>query len=257
MPASTRKRNLDDLLQRFTDQHPDVANARRLIRDLEEQKRHREIAALRQAAAASPKAVYVDTSPAVMEYRSILAAAEQVASLRARVGEYAARAERAKEQMKVAPQVEAELSQLNRDYEIHRKNYNDLVARRESAKPLGPVGERLQLCRLPRDRPAPRRQQAGGTQSLAALASGAVGGLGGRLGHHLPDRPVASVFFEASALRSATELPLLGVVSLVTGHERRQAERRSIKRFAGALLALAALFAVGMATLAYQTGSFS
>ena len=100
-----QKRNLDDLLQRFTDQHPDVANARRLIRDLEEQKR-REIAALRQAAAASPKAVYVDTSPAVMEYRSILAAAElQVASLRARVGEYAARAERAKEQMKVAPQV--------------------------------------------------------------------------------------------------------------------------------------------------------
>ena len=48
-----------------------------------------------------------------------------------------------------------------------------------------------------------------------------------------------------------------GVVSLVTGHEHRQAERRSIKRFAGALLALAALFAVGMATLAYQTGSFS
>ena len=87
---------------------------------------------------------------------------------------------------------------------------------------------------------------------LALLA-----GLAAGLGITFLISQLRPVFFEASALRSATELPLLGVVSLVTGHEHRQAERRSIKRFAGALLALAALFAVGMATLAYQTGSFS
>jgi hypothetical protein len=34
-----QRRNLDALLQRFTDQHPDVAAARRLIKDLEEQQR--------------------------------------------------------------------------------------------------------------------------------------------------------------------------------------------------------------------------
>ena len=56
---------------------------------------------------------------------------------------------------------------------------------------------------------------------------------------------------------SATDLPLLGVVSLVTNEAHVQAERRSLKRFAGALMALVALFAVGMATLAYQMGSFS
>ena len=34
-----QKRNLDALLQRFTEQHPDIVSARRLIKDLEEQKR--------------------------------------------------------------------------------------------------------------------------------------------------------------------------------------------------------------------------
>lgn len=252
-----QKRNLDDLLQRFTDQHPDVANTRRLIRDLEEQKR-REIAALRQAAASSPRAVYMDTSPAVMEYKSILAAAElQVASLRARVSEYAARADRAKEQMKVAPQVEAELSQLNRDYEIHRKNYNDLVARRESANLSGQLENASNFADFRVIDPPRAASKPVAPNRLLLLPLALLAGLAAGLGLTFLLSQLRPVFFEASALRSATELPLLGVVSLVAGHEHRQAERRSIKRFAGALLALVALFAVGMATLAYQTGSFS
>lgn len=35
----SQKRNLDNLLQRYTEQHPDVVGARRLIKDLEDQKR--------------------------------------------------------------------------------------------------------------------------------------------------------------------------------------------------------------------------
>ena len=39
------------------------------------------------------------------------------------------------------PQVEAEFSQLNRDYTVVRKNYEELVARRESAS----LGEKIDL----------------------------------------------------------------------------------------------------------------
>jgi len=50
-----QKRNLDGLLQRYTDQHPDIISARRLIKDLEEQRR-REIAELRKVAINTPPA---------------------------------------------------------------------------------------------------------------------------------------------------------------------------------------------------------
>lgn len=252
-----QRRNLDDLLQRYTDQHPDVTNARRLIRELEEQKR-REIAALRQAAAGSPKSVYVDASPAVMEYSRTLAAAElQVASLRARVGEYAGRASRAQEQMKVAPQVEAELSQLNRDYEIHRKNYNDLVSRRESANLSGQLENASNFADFRVIDPPRAVNKPVAPNRLLLLPLALLAGLAAGLGLTFLLSQVRPVFFEASALRSATDLPLLGVVSLVTGPAYRQAERHSLKRFAAALVALVALFAMGMAILAYQTGSFS
>lgn len=252
-----QRRNLDALLQRFTEEHPDVANTRRLIRDLEDQKR-REIAALRQAAAAAPKSVLTDNSPAVMEYSRTLAAAElQVASLRARVGEYTARAARAQDQMKVAPQVEAELAQLNRDYEIHRKNYNDLVSRRESANLSGQLENASNFADFRVIDPPRAANKPVAPNRLLLLPLALLAGLAAGLGMTFLISQIRPVFFDASSLRHATDLPLLGVVSLVTNEAHMQAERRSLKRFAGALMALVALFAVGMATLAYQTGSFS
>ena len=44
-----QKRNLDNLLQRYTEQHPDVVSTRRLIVELEKQKK-KEVAELRKAA---------------------------------------------------------------------------------------------------------------------------------------------------------------------------------------------------------------
>ncbi len=57
----------------------------------------------------------------------------QVAALKARVSEYAARYAAARESLKTSPQIEAEAAQLNRDYGVIKKNYEDLVARRQSA----------------------------------------------------------------------------------------------------------------------------
>ena len=42
-----QKKNLDGLLQRFTEQHPDIISARKLIKDLEDQKR-KEVLELRK-----------------------------------------------------------------------------------------------------------------------------------------------------------------------------------------------------------------
>ena len=131
-----QKRNLDTLLQKYTDKHPDVIGTRRLIKDLEEQKR-KEILARRQFAAANPGAG-ISNNPVYQQLKVSLGEAEaNVASLRTRVAEYESRYKRTKEFMKFQPQLEAELVQLNRDYDIHKKNFEQLATRREAAELTG------------------------------------------------------------------------------------------------------------------------
>lgn len=132
----SQKRNLDNLLQRYTEQHPDVVGARRLIKDLEDQKRQ-ELIARKKFAAANPGSS-VSNNPVYQQLKVSLAEAEaNVASLQARVAEYEARYKRTTNLIKTQPQLEAEFTQLNRDYDIHKKNYEQLVTRRESAELSG------------------------------------------------------------------------------------------------------------------------
>ena len=249
-----QKRNLDALLQRYTEVHPDVVNTRRLIVDLEAQKR-REIEELRRKNQAGIATSVVEANPAVLELSRIYSSAEvQVASLRARVAEYESRANRAHEQLKVAPQLEAELAQLNRDYQIHQKNYADLVSRRESALMSGELESTSNVADFrvidpPRVSPkpvAPNRVLLLPLSLLAALAAG--------LGLAFLMSQIRPVFFDGAALRQLTQLPLLGVVELISTEELRQRESRSFKRFIGALLALVFLYTGGMLVLSYQSG---
>lgn len=250
---AVQKNNLDGLLQRFTEQHPDVANTRRMIKDLEALK-HKEVQELRKAAMANPVAAS-SNSLAYQELNRMLASSEvQVASLRARVGEYEARYSRAREMMKTAPQVEAEFSQLNRDYEINRKNYNDLVSRRESAAMSGELESAagvadFRLIDPPRASPKPVAPNRMLLLPLALLA-----GLGAGLGITFVMSQLRAVFYDARAMGHVLGLPLLGVVTLVMDDGTAQRRKKELMRFLGATGGLVALFLAGMAALYLMAG---
>lgn len=79
-----QKQNLDALLQRYTDGHPDVIRTRTLIADLEGQKR-KEIDVLRRKLQQTGEVPIAQVNPAAVELSRIYSAAQvQVASLRAR-----------------------------------------------------------------------------------------------------------------------------------------------------------------------------
>lgn len=250
-----QKRQLDALLQRFTEQHPDVLNTRRLIRELEDQKK-REQEEKRVAASRQPSAL-LESSPALQELSRTMATAEvQVAGLRARVGEYNARLAQAQARLKLAPQLETELAQLNRDYEIHQKNYNDLVSRRESANLSSELETASNVADF-RVIDPPRAGNKPAAPNRALLMPGAlIVGLAAGMGVAFLLSQIRPVFFDAASLRQVSGMPLLGVVSLVVNDARRRLERRSLVRFLLALAALVILFVGLVAYLVFRT-SFS
>lgn len=243
--------NLDALLQRFTEQHPDIISTRKLIKDLEEQKR-KEVAELRKAAIAAPAAAGGPGANMVQQELSrMLAAAEvQVAGLRARVDEYSARYNQALAAVKTAPQMEAEAAQLNRDYAIHKKNYEDLVGRRESAAMSGDLDVAsgvadFRLIDPPRasSKPvAPNRLLLLAGAMLAAIAAGIFTAFAAS--------QLRPVFHDAGELRLRTELPVLGVVSALVSDVDKRRERRDLIRFAAGSGGLVGVFVLGLATMA-------
>ena len=248
-----QKRNLDSLLQRYTEQHPDIVSARKLIKELEEQKR-KEIQELRKTALSNPVSAS-NNSLATQELSRMLATSEvQVASLRARVAEYSTRYEKARESMKTAPQTEAEYAQLNRDYVINKKNYEDLVARRESASLSGDLESAagvadFRLIDPPRVSPKPVAPNRLLLLLLALAVALAAGGFSSFAASQL--RPV---FHDARTLRSVINLPLLGVVTLVMNDGARRKERTELKYFAVASLGLIGAFTLAIATLVIRSG---
>lgn len=249
-----QRRNLDGLLQRYTEQHPDVLNARRLIKELEDQKR-REVAEMRRAAQASPAAAALNqNNPAIMEMTRILSSAEvQVASLRARVSEYESRSGVARMQAKVAPQVEAELAQLNRDYDIHRKNYEELVARRETVAMSSELESASGLASIRVIDPPSVGSRPAAPNRVLLLPVALIVALAAGVGVAFAVSQFRPAFFDAPTLRNVTELPLLGVVTLVRNEPVLRKESRSLYRFLGSILGLILLFLAGMVLLTYRS----
>ncbi len=87
----SQKKSLDALLLRYTDQHPDVVAARKLIEELEAQK-SQEIQIRRKTMGNGPAMAGAGASPVMQQMKIALGEAEaNVASLKARVSEYESR----------------------------------------------------------------------------------------------------------------------------------------------------------------------
>ena len=243
------RKDLDDLRRKYTDQHPDVMATKRLIDQLQEQKKE-EIAARRKSAAAKGKPASEDRNPVSQQLRISLAEAEAtVASARARLGGYEAQYRNLKAQAAMVPQIEAEFTQLNRDYDVQKKTYESLLARRESAAMGKDVqdtgGARFRVIDPPRVSPEPvpprRITLLGVTFALALLL--------GLFSSFLANQ-VSPMFHDARSLRQLSKRPLLGMVSLLPSDRTSQLRRRSAYLFAGGLGGLlascAAIFAIAL-----------
>lgn len=248
-----QKRNLDALLQRYTEQHPDIISTRRLLKDLEDQKK-KEVAEQRKLLLSAPGGTGAGAGAtgglAYQELSRVLATSEvQVAALKARVAEYSSRYASAKAMLKVSPQIEAEAAQLNRDYSIMKKNYEDLVARRQAAVMSGDLDVAsgvadFRLIDPPRVSPKPVSPNRFLLYPLALLAAIGAGLFTAFAASQL--RPVYDAAYE---LRARTGLPVLGVISMAMSDADIRRARMDLIRFLSGSGGLVVLYAMGLVAL--------
>lgn len=241
------RRQLDEQLRRFTDEHPDVVTTRRLIAQLEEQRRA-EVEARRRAALAKPGPA---TNPVFQRIKIALAEADAtVASLRGRVGELQSRVDQLRAAAGRVPQIEAEMAQLNRDYEIVKRQYEALVARREQLMTSRNIDENAHLAEFrviepPRVAPRPvfpNRLSLLPFVLLASLCAGVAAAF------------VVSQLFPTidtvRALRTVIQRPVLGSVSMVMSDALVRRARWLNVAFAGSIVTLVVVYGAWTAWLA-------
>jgi polysaccharide chain length determinant protein (PEP-CTERM system associated) len=129
------ERRQQDLLLRYTEKHPEVLAVQRTLDDLRAQqlaevekvKREKKVSA---GMSSSFKANPVFESMEVERKK----AAVQIAELREDVAQRTARVAELRREVNMVPEVEAQLARLNRDYEVTKSQYQQLLQRLETAQ---------------------------------------------------------------------------------------------------------------------------
>ncbi len=238
---------LDELLLNYTEKHPEVIELRSTIAQLKkrladeiEAARHGDAGAAAQTGlAASP--VYQNLQ---MQYDQV---GVEIAGLQADIANRRRRVASLRSMMNTAPEVEAQFSQLNRDYTVVKAQYGALVEQLGRAR-LGEQAAQTGVIRFDVVDPPragfepvfPRRKLF----AIGALAAAIAAGGGAAFLLNL----LRPTYGGARRLREMTGLPVLGTVSM-TWIERHEALlRRSALRLAGAALGMALLCGVYLAT---------
>lgn len=241
---TAQRTKLDELLRSYTDNHPEVIGTRRVLNELEQQRRVEMREREQSAALRGPRLSQgVEQNPVFQKMRVSLADAEaNVASLSAKLGSYEAQYAQLKATAQLVPQAEAEFAQLNRDYDIQKKTYGDLLARREAATMGADVQEseaaQFRIVDPPRVSPnpiRPTRVMLLGLTFLIALGAGLVASFAAN--------ELRPTFHDAHALGHEVERPMLGTLSFAPNEVTTRKKHRDLLLFLGGLTALAASYA--------------
>jgi polysaccharide chain length determinant protein (PEP-CTERM system associated) len=235
-------KNLDALRLNFTEQHPDIVAAKRLIAQLEERKK--EEAKLRKRSADPGK----NYSPMLQQLNVALTEADaRAASMRARVAEYSSRYNHLKTQINAIPQVEAEFTQLNRDYQVNKGNYEKLLERRENARMSGEMATTTEMMTfkiidppmVPQTPSAPNRFRLASLVFLGALLTG--------IATAFLMSQIRPTFQSQGALREISGFPVLGTVGMIWTDQEMIKRKKGVYAFGLSLIFLLGLYGAVLA----------
>ncbi len=234
--AAARQR-LETLLLTYTNEYPDVITTRRMIKELEARRetvlKHPGRAALTDLPAAAPKADGTSQLNARLLAAQVAAQKQQIVDL--------------KKNADKITDTEVTLKQLTRNYEINKKQYDELVTRLNTAQlsqDATQTGNNLKFRVisppiLPLAPVSPHR----GLLLLVVLVLAL--GIGAAFAWFL--HKIKPAFMSLKSLREFADYPVIGSFSLIESAGRRAGQRRELVRFCTGTGLLAVVVLLGIA----------
>lgn len=231
----------------FTDKHPRVVSMEEQVSSLEKQ-----CQAELQRAALSPTATQgasspLDLNPVYQQLRIQLSTAQvDLAELKSRHAAEQEQVTRLRRDVDKITEVETQLKQLNRDYDVVQSRHQELIKRWEdlqAKKRLDPVTDGSQFRRL--EPPFAKADPVGPNRPLL-LAIVLFVALGGGVAVAFALGQVNWVFFTGVGLTDAIKFPVLGSVSMIVTAEEVARRRMKTLRWAVVVVLLVVSTAAAM-----------
>jgi len=215
---------LDELLLRYTVNHPDIKGIKLILSDLEDKKTV-ELKIMKKATVTGDSGL--ELNPVYQDLKIKLGTLNiKISSLKVRLAEYKKRHKKLSSLVNRIPEIEAQLTSLNRDYDITKKKYGELLERRETATlsaNINKTSDGIQFNVL--EKPSISRLPVGPNRilfsSMIFLLSIATG-----IAFAFVLSQVKPVFNSTLELERIAGLPILGTVSAVSS--QWQNRRRSM-----------------------------
>lgn len=244
--------DLEQLRLQFTEQHPDVVVLKEIIAQLMARRQ-----ASMSGGGSSANANSMQGLGASLAYQATtiaLSNAEiEVSTLRTKEAQLQGRVDDLRESVDTIPEVEAQFTSLNRDYDITKAQYEALVTRSEAARLSGKAEQSNEEFKFRVIEPPIAPEVPVSVNRPLFITVVLVAGLLAGTGITFLLHQIRPVFLNSSMLENVLNLPVLGVVSL-----KRQLAVKLKSRVESAALVAVALLLIGVyagTTMLHETGA--
>jgi polysaccharide chain length determinant protein (PEP-CTERM system associated) len=207
---NTLEKNLDQLTLMYTELHPDVIGANNLLDSLLASRKLEIEEYLSLNDGEKPEQIGSIASEIKLEMSRL---ESQIASLRVTETYYTNGIETLKQKIDLVPQVEAEQTALNRDYEVTRKKHFALLSRKEQADLAQKANVSAEKIQFKVVEPPIAPKTASGPNRLLFYTITLVIGFATGLGLAFLISQFNPVLVMSSQLTSSTSYPVFGVVT--------------------------------------------
>lgn len=224
----TLEENLDQLMLRYTELHPDVIEANNLLESLRASRKLDIDEYLATNDGEKPEQIGSFVSELNLEMSRLKS---QVASLQVRELDHSNKINVLRQKIDLVPQVEAERTALNRDYEITKRKYEELLSRKEQSELAQKADVSSEDVQFKVIDPPIAPQTASGPDRLVNYTIALIIGFASGLGLAFLISQLNPILIRSSQLTALTSYPVLGIVSHLSKRQIKKAKRTRLLMF--------------------------